>query len=146
MKLTELTPTRWGSAEPASDKWWNSRDDLHDVPVTTRLVYEGEKFDNSSLGASLNWSDIQGLVEVSLRNFGARSRSDYLVLTSEVVLGLILPNGDDGVRDDGIDGMTIMVVNLMAAIGTKPHRNGYFREDGAAASGGCQGVLRESDQ
>ncbi|KAL3694213.1 hypothetical protein R1sor_007864 [Riccia sorocarpa] len=45
-------------------------------------------------------------------------------------MGLILPNGNDGFGDDGIDGMIIMVVNLMAAIGTKPHRNGYFREDG----------------
>ncbi|KAL3687394.1 hypothetical protein R1sor_013703 [Riccia sorocarpa] len=81
--------------KPTVEKWWNSRDDLYDVPIATRLVE----------------------------------------------IGLIIPNGDDG-----IDGMIITVANLMAVIGTKPHRNGYFREDGAAASGGCQGVLRERDQ
>ncbi|KAL3692432.1 hypothetical protein R1sor_006083 [Riccia sorocarpa] len=43
----------------------------------------------------------------------------------------------------GIDGIMIITVeNLMAAIGTKPHWSGYFREDGAAVSGVFQGVLR----
>ncbi|KAL3685448.1 hypothetical protein R1sor_003470 [Riccia sorocarpa] len=51
---------------------------------------------------------------------------------------LTLPNGDAG-----INSMIITVENLMATIGTKPHGNGYFREDGAAASGVCQGVYGE---
>ncbi|KAL3698288.1 hypothetical protein R1sor_012364 [Riccia sorocarpa] len=38
--------------KPTVDKWWNSRDDLCDGPVAARLVYQGEKFDNYSLGAS----------------------------------------------------------------------------------------------
>ncbi|KAL3694472.1 hypothetical protein R1sor_008123 [Riccia sorocarpa] len=168
---------------------WSSQQEL-----TERFVYEaqehhGEKFDNYSLGASLNQSDIQRLVEESLGSFGASSRSMYFVLTSEDVLverfclnvcgihfytfpsdatndqmvpyawignpkkqcpefcawpyapggwfkeGLIPPNGDAG-----IDGMIITVANLLAALGMSPYGNGYFREEGAAATGVCQGI------
>ncbi|KAL2633239.1 hypothetical protein R1flu_004718 [Riccia fluitans] len=178
--------------KPTTEKWWGlTRQyvDLYETPVAARLVYEGEKSNNYSLGASLNQSDIQTLVVKSLESFGASSRSMYLVLTSEDVLverfcqnvcgthfftfpsdatndqmlpyawignpakqcpeicawpyapggflkeGLIPPNGDAG-----IDGMIITVANLLAAMGTNPFGNGYYREDGLAAAAVCQGV------
>ncbi|KAL3688569.1 hypothetical protein R1sor_014878 [Riccia sorocarpa] len=37
----------------------------------------------------------------------------------------------------------LTVANLMATIGTMPHGNGYFREDGVVASGVCQDVYGE---